>query len=198
MFLFTLSFYGKLSSILLQCSASIEFILSSMSLQSCCESNCNKGNMKSITSKNNVLLLRRSFRPEGFLVTLANHWQHLVLRPSRQRSAPALVCGCTCRARAEASRRLSTDEETITMKVTSSLLIWDLKFAFTFTSAKCFTSRRTRLPVASGKISQLLGISAEILGLLVELWPRCFQPLRASCMCAAVKPVKRTLEETER
>lgn len=28
--------------------------------------------------------------------------------------------------------------------------------------------------MASGEISQLLGISAEILGLLVELWPNAF------------------------
>ena len=192
MFLFTLSFYGKLSSILLQSSASIKFILSSMSFKSCCESNCNKGNMKSITSKKNVL--RRSFHPERFLVTLANRQQHPVLRPSRQRAAPTLICGCTFRAWAEGSWWLSTDEEIIMMNVTASLWIWDLKFAFTFTTAKCRPLYRS--PNDFWKNNSSLGISAEILGLLVELWPRYFQFLHASSMHVAVKPVTRTLEKT--
>lgn len=109
----------------------------------------------------------------------ANHWHVLS-------SAP------------EGSWRLSTDEEIFMTKITASLWIWDLKFAFTFTTAKCFTSCRTHLPTASGKLSQVLAISSEILGLLVERWPRCFQPLHASCMPVAVKPVKRTLEKTAR
>lgn len=48
------------------------------------------------------------------------------------------------------------------------------------------------------KISQHLGTSAEVFGLFVEPRTRCFQPLHPSCVCVAIKPVKRTLEKTER
>lgn len=154
--------------------------------------------MKSITSKNNILLLRRSFHPERFLVALANHWQHLVLRPSRQHSAPVLGCTCTCTARAEASWQLSTDEEIIMIEVTSSLWIWDPKFAFTFTSAKILYI--LLYPSPNGfwwNISTPWHFCWNLRSSCGTV-AKCFQPLHASCMHVTVKPVKRTLEETER
>lgn len=117
-----------------------------MSLQSCCESNCNKGNTKSTTSKNNVLLLCSSFCPEGFLVTLANHWQHLGPWPSRQRSAPALNSACTCGAQAAQRRWRNHHHES---HIFSANLRSEI--CFNFTSAKCFPSRLTHLSMASGK-----------------------------------------------
>lgn len=66
----------------------------------------------------------------------------------------------------------------------------NLRPEIAFTSAKSFTSHCTHLPMASGKMFKLLGISAEILGVLGELGSRWFQLLQASCMCVAVKPVK--------
>lgn len=44
--------------------------------------------------------------------------------------------------------------------------------------------------MASGKLFKLLGISAEIFGLLVQLGSRWIQLLQASCMHVAVKPVE--------
>lgn len=92
------SLYGKLSSILLKCTTSIKFILSSMFLKSCCESNCNKGNIKCIISNNNVLPLYRAFHPEGFPTLLTHYWQHYALRSSKQISTPVACSYCTCRA----------------------------------------------------------------------------------------------------
>lgn len=63
-FLFTLSFCGKLSSIFIIQQAS-SLVLAAC-LHSCCKCNCNKRNLKSLTSNNNILLLHRSFWAEGF------------------------------------------------------------------------------------------------------------------------------------
>lgn len=132
-------------------------------LHSCCECNGDKGNLKSLTSKNIAYFYTDHCGQRG-----SGHLQTIARILSSDPQVPSPGAWLSISAQSSDKSMLAAQHKQTNHNIESHILSMNLNY-------NILTSRYSHLPMASGKIFQLLGISAEILGHLMELRSRRIQ-----------------------